>query len=278
MTAASGRLTAASITENLGVERVGRSVRVLDEIDSTNSHVLRSAGAGDPAPDGAVVIAERQSAGRGRLGRSWVAPRGAGLTFTVALHEPLDRYSPSRLTMAATVALVDGIADVTDVEPAIRWPNDVWVGDRKLAGILVESMPLIGEIRFVALGIGLNCLQQPGHFPPALRDRATSLEIESRAPIDRLCVCRAVLRRLDAALLHPNARTDDDWVSSWRERSADIGTRATLIDAGDRFTGRILDIDPRAGLLVQLDTGSRRHFDPCTTTREQPDALDAERS
>lgn len=297
---APGRLSAESLSHDLNTVRIGRHIRVLDEIDSTNSYVLATTGRPEPLADGTAVFAECQTAGRGRLGRAWHVPRGAGLTFTVALHERLDRVPPTRLTLAAAVAVADGIAESTDVEPVLRWPNDVYVEDRKLAGILIESRSLIqhsqscdkdvprasapaasrsqargtipngpmgGATHMIALGIGVNCLQHPGHFPPDIRDRATSLDIESRHPVDRNAVARAILRQLDARLADPESTSDDELATAWRQHSADIGTHAVLRDANHTYTGRIIDIHPREGLLVQLDTGARRHFDAATTTR-----------
>lgn len=260
-------LRAEDFTRELGTRRVGRQVIVLEEIDSTNSHALNLAAGADGA-DGTVVIAEHQSAGRGRLGRRWVSPRGAGLNMTALFVEPRAAFAHGRWMMATAVAALEAIAESTDVEPVIRWPNDLYVRGRKLCGILIETRALGGERLAVAVGIGVNCLQQVGHFPPELRERATSLEIESRQPIERTAVGRQILRGLDEMAGSARAGCDEALAARWREHSGDIGARVTLEEQRAVFTGRILDVHPCEGLLLQLDTGGRRHFDPATTARQ----------
>lgn len=248
--------------------RVGRSVFVLDEIDSTNEYALSVLAPREGiAADGMVVFAEHQTAGRGRLGRTWHSARGASVAMTVLLCEQRLPTSPVRLVMAGGVAVAQAVASTTDVEPVIRWPNDVYVGPKKLAGVLVEARSLGPAGWAVAVGIGINCLQHAGHFPPELRDRATSLELESKHAIDREVVAIAVLNELDALMRRDSKVTDAALADQWRARSADLGMRVTLRENGQLFTGVILDVHPQSGLLLQLDTGARRHFDPATTSR-----------
>ncbi len=262
------QLRASDLRNDLDTRRVGREILVLPEIDSTNTYALNSiSGESGRSWDGQVVFAEMQTAGRGRLGRSWRVPRGAGLMFTTLLREPVGRSSPASYVMAAAVATTDAIAESTDVEPAIRWPNDIYVGTRKLAGILVEIRTLEPGARVVAIGIGVNCLQHADHFADDIRDRATSLQIESKYPVDRVRVGRAILRRLDHFFADPDRIDDENLSSLWQQRSADINTRVNLQHDGRAYTGQIVEVHPRTGLLLQLDSGARREFDPATTTR-----------
>lgn len=262
------RLTAAELLDGLGTRRVGRQVIVLPEVNSTNSYALdRLTVEQGAAADGWAVFAEHQTGGRGRLGRSWHSPRGAGLLFTVLLCAGPDRPAPARLVMAAAVAVATGIERSTLVTPVIRWPNDIHAGGKKLAGILVEVRPLTESRWATAVGIGVNCLQHEGHFPPELRGRATSLDLESAQPVDRTAVARAMLRELDVLWSAEPDVSDDDLAAAWKARSADLGARVTLTAEGRTFTGRIADVHPQAGLLLQLDTGARREFDPSKTTR-----------
>ncbi|HVP11249.1 MAG TPA: biotin--[acetyl-CoA-carboxylase] ligase [Phycisphaerae bacterium] len=270
MTARGGshELSAAELSRDLNVRRVGREITVLSEVDSTNEYAFEvlASTAGKHA-DGHVVFAEHQEGGRGRLGRSWHSPRGASLLFTTLLWEGRPPLSPSWVIMAAAVAVVRGIEQSTEVEPVIRWPNDIYVGDKKLAGILAESRAIKRGSRALALGVGVNCLQRAAHFPPEIRRAATSLDLESSRAVDRTAVARAILRNLDAYFAEPGRVGDDQLVAAWREHSADVGARVTLLSEGERFTGRIVDVHPADGLLVQLDTGARQHLDPATTTR-----------
>ncbi len=264
----SHQLQAADLLEGLQTRRIGRHILVLPEVSSTNSYALETlADEVGTAADGHVVFAEYQTAGRGRLGRAWQSPRGAGLTFTVLLCEDGARTPGARLVMTTAVAVVAGIEEATDVAPVIRWPNDVYVEDRKLAGILLEVRTLKGAVRATAIGIGVNCLQHAAHFPPEIRDRATSLELQASQPVDRAAIAQAILRQLDARLADGCPISDDQLSADWRAHTADIGAHVTLRQEGHTFSGRILDVHPHAGLLLQLDTGARRQFDPQTTTR-----------
>lgn len=262
-------LDGSAIGNGLGTRRIGHRVIVLPEVDSTNTHALEVVSMDrELQPDGTVIFAEHQNAGRGRLGRKWLSPRGAGLNMTILLVEPRTEFQNARLMMAAGIAVLEGIIDTTDVEPAIRWPNDLYVGNRKLCGILIETRSLTSERLAVAVGIGVNCLQHESHFPPELRGRATSLEIESRQPIDRAAVARSILVRFDSLLSQVEAASDKNLAARWREWSSDLNARVTLCEQGIRYTGRIRDVHPTSGLILQLDNGVCRHFDPATTARE----------
>ena len=274
------QLVASELLRDLNTRRVGRRIVVIPEIDSTNSHALAAAASFTAdEQDGSVVFAERQTAGRGRLGRSWHSPTGASLLFTVLLREKGSPMQPFYWIAAAAVAVVRGIRSATDVTPVIRWPNDVYVGEKKLAGILVEtrrtegppdverSAETNGDSWAVAIGIGVNCFQHAGHFSEEVRGKATSLELASSQPVDRTAVGRAILQALDHYLALPGERYTEVLAAEWAEHSADIGSRARLRHEGHEYSGQIVDVDPELGLVMQLDTGARKHFDPSVTTR-----------
>jgi len=267
------RLTADAISGGLPIHRIGRRVLVFDELDSTNTHALEQLRQSGREADGTVVFAEHQSAGRGRLGRKWQSPRGASLLMTALLVDDRARQtaprSASSLALLVAVAVAEAIRASTDVEAVIRWPNDLYVEDRKLAGILIETRDWTNGLLATAIGVGVNCLQQRAHFPPDLGRPATSLDIESAKPVDRVGVARAILSRLDCQLSANDSRLDAnaDVHEKWKQLSNDIGQRVTLVESGIEYTGRILDLDPLDGLLLQLDTGARKAFHPNTTTR-----------
>lgn len=261
-------LDAAELLQGLNTHRIGRHITVLPEIGSTNGYVLDVlAPEFGRQADGHVVFAEHQTAGRGRQGRVWHSSRGASLLFSVLLWEDEAELNPARVVMNAALAVVAGIEQASEVEPVVRWPNDVYVRGKKLAGILVETRSLQPACRAVALGVGLNCLQHAAHFAQEIRDKATSLELECAHAIDRGAVARAVLRAMDQCFARDKAVEDDLLVALWRDRSDDIGARVTLFAEGKEFTGRIVDMHPVHGVVLQLDGGGRRHFDPLMTTR-----------
>jgi BirA family transcriptional regulator, biotin operon repressor / biotin---[acetyl-CoA-carboxylase] ligase len=200
--------------------------------DSTNERAKRLAAAG--APHGTLVTADEQSAGRGRQGRVWIAPPRSAVLMSLVLRE-LDE----RLPLAAAVAVCDALP----VAAAIKWPNDVWIGRRKVAGILVEGRPQEG---WAVLGIGLNVLVDRADFPPELRDTATSLLIEGAAPpLDYALT--AVVDRLDHWLSAPPGTV----LEAWRSRDALKGERIRWTDGEGIANG----IDDSGALLVETRDG-----------------------
>lgn len=243
------------------LRRLGGHVDHYPQIDSTNTRLLAQA---DVLPDGAVAVAELQTAGRGRLGRRWHAPRGAAVMLSVLLKTTAGSSLLEHAAMLGAVAAAEAIETATGLMPRVRWPNDVMLSGRKVAGVLAESRTAAGEVALV-LGIGINCLQQRGHFPPELQNSATSLEIESPRAIDRLAVARMLLERIDAWTVD-----EVDWPrlrESWRTRCDDFGVFARLLHNGDEYVGVIVDVLENGDLTVQIEHGGRRQFAAATTTR-----------
>lgn len=282
-----GRLDVERLVSGLALRRVGRAtaagpnVQVVDSTASTND--LAWERADEPEADGVVIFAEHQSQGRGRFGRTWVSPRGASLLASVLLMEsegPASNASGIRgpqLGLAAAVACCDAIAGTTGVRCQIEWPNDLALQGRKLGGILVESRrggrPAAADgpqsraatVAYV-VGVGINCLQHRRHFPATLRDRATSLDLVAAGPVDRCALARAMLIELDGWYADLSAWTGEDLRRAWLSRAAPLGGRIRLHHAGRVYSGHVIDLDPTASLVVQLDEGGRRLFDAASST------------
>ncbi|MCK4341676.1 MAG: biotin--[acetyl-CoA-carboxylase] ligase [Phycisphaerae bacterium] len=265
MTSPQRPLTVDDLLPHGPLGRLGGRVFVHETLDSTNAFLLgRAADAGD----GAVAGAEYQTAGRGRLGRRWEAPRGAAILLSVLLHEAADSPVLTHGALLGAVAACEAIEAATDCSPGVRWPNDIMLNRRKLGGVLAESCTH-ADGRAVVIGVGLNCLQQRGHFKGELADKATSLECESHQPVDRAALAAGLLARLDDWLAS-SAQEPRDWAAlraAWRARCEDVGTRVTLEHDGHVFTGTALDISDTGDVIVELDQGGRRHFAAATTTR-----------
>ncbi len=257
------------------LRRLGRNVIVLRETTSTNQLLLDHA---HELPDGTLATAEYQTAGRGRFGRRWHAPRGATIALSVLLHEPADSPLVADIWLRAAIAAARAIEAMLPLTVDLRWPNDLQLAGRKVGGVLVESRPVAPRIgrpargvpstgpdRALVVGIGINCLQQRGHFPPELRGRATSLEIESTQPVDRPGLAGRLVAELDAVVTDrtPDAELRDEYA----RRCHDLGQRVTLIENARSYRGTVVEIDRDGGLIVQLDDGGRRHFASATTTR-----------
>ncbi len=264
-TSAQGPLKPSELTALGPFRRLGREVHCFGEIDSTNQFVMAQA---DALSDGAIVAAEWQSAGRGRFARRWEAPRGASILLTVLLIEQ-ERSDVARLaSLLGAVAACEAIREATGCEAAVRWPNDVTIDGKKTAGVLSETR-LLGtrERRAIALGIGVNCWQQAAHFPPELREKATSLELCTAKPVSRSDVAARLIRLLDDLLWRTEREGPDEPMARWRRLCGDIGRRVTLRADGGTYQGVVLDIDAEGALLVQLDVGGRLSFDAARTTR-----------
>jgi BirA family transcriptional regulator, biotin operon repressor / biotin---[acetyl-CoA-carboxylase] ligase len=222
-------------------------LRRFDEIDSTNRYALDAARNGTAA--GLVVVADHQGAGRGRRGRAWTAPAGSSLLVSVLLRPRLAADEVSVLTMAAALALVDAVSVVAGIDANLKWPNDLLVGYRKLAGLLAEAdITGGGDVRAVVIGIGCNVTW--AGFPPELAETATACDREAGRPVDR-----AVL--LDAFLARLATRLDalDTVPGDYRARLATLGRSVRVELADDVIEGVATDLDARGCLVVQPDSG-----------------------
>jgi len=263
-----GRLTREDLVGGTAFRRLRSDPILLDEVDSTNRYLLAS-----DLPDGTIASAEFQTAGRGRRNRRWTAPRGSSLLISVRLHEPTDSPLLWSGGLLAALAACEAIEATTPCAPAVSWPNDVTIGGRKVAGVLVESTPLPAAggpaQRAVVIGVGLNCLQHRGHFDPELAETATSLDLESARAVERGAVGRALLAALDQWICRAGKGPEGlaGAVTAWRERSDDFGRRAQLVENDRTYSGTIVALGERGELVVQLDAGGRRAFEPATTTR-----------
>lgn len=233
-----------------------RAVEVVDSSPSTNAELARRARSGAPA--GAVLVADHQTAGRGRLDRVWVTPRGSALTFSVLLAP--DRVPVARwpwLPLLVGIAVAEGVRRVAEVDCALKWPNDVLVGERKLAGILVERVERdAGAVAVV--GVGLNVSLGEDELPV---ETATSLEIEGAVTTDRTVILREVLRSLEALFVQWQADRGDaslGLVDSYVRRCATLGRDVRVeLPAGERLHGTATGIDTEGRLEVRTPEGRR---------------------
>ena len=244
-------LTARDVKRGLGTTIVGRRVRCCRSLPSTMDAARRLAERG--APEGTVVLAEQQTQGRGRFNREWVSPPGQNLTFSILLRPSLDRMR--YLNMAASVAIVDAVHATTALPATVKWPNDVRVNGKKIAGILIEARAGKDD-GYAVLGVGLNVNHDPtpSLTPPA---EATSLAAATGRLVDRLAVLQAFLRALDA--LYATAANDEQLFERWRGSLDTLGQRVRVAWAGDSATvaeGVAVDVTPDGDLILRRDDGS----------------------
>ena len=248
-------LTEAEIRRFLTADR---SLYCFDTIDSTNTYARKIALEG--AVDGAAVIADHQTAGRGRMGRSFQSPRGKGIYLSVLFrpHLPPERLMP--VTALAGLAVCDAVERLCGVRPGLKWPNDPVLGSRKLCGVLTE-MALEGEtgrVQHLVVGVGVNVLHGPEDFQDEVADIATSLQMELGKPVSRPHLTALLLEELDR--VYEALRADDltAYLAAYRRDCVNLGKTVQLIGAEGRETVTAVDVDEAFGLVVQMPDGSRK--------------------
>jgi BirA family biotin operon repressor/biotin-[acetyl-CoA-carboxylase] ligase len=245
------------VIEGLGTRRIGRSVAWLAETGSTNDDAFAAAERG--APEGHLVVADRQHGARGRLGRAWHAPLG-GLWCSVLLRPTLAPDDRPFLTVLGALGCARAIERVTSLRPRIRWPNDVLCDGRKVAGILVEVRDGPRGGGAAVIGIGCNVAAVPAGLPPEVAAVTGCLADAAGAPVDRLALLRALCEALDdaytALCAGARAALDDEW----RERSAVRGARVRVTAADAACEGRVVAIGTLEGVTLALEGGATRRF------------------
>jgi BirA family biotin operon repressor/biotin-[acetyl-CoA-carboxylase] ligase len=247
-------LHADDLHSRLGKTRViGRDIRVFERTTSTNDIIARLAR--DGAREGAVVFAESQSRGRGRLGRVWISPARKGLWFSILLRPDLSPQSATQVMVAGATALARAIALQTKLVPEIKWPNDVLIRGKKVAGILTELTAELDHVREIVLGVGVDVNLDAGEFPADLRATATSLKIESGRSVDRAELAVCILREMDRDYERIRQGQFEVVAGQWQERCSTLG-REVAIRVGERvIRGRAESLDGDGALLVRSQHG-----------------------
>jgi BirA family biotin operon repressor/biotin-[acetyl-CoA-carboxylase] ligase len=261
MTIAAGTngLSVEAIRRDLGVTGIGRSLHVYGTIDSTNARAAALARAG--APDGTVVVADAQTAGRGRRGVPWFSPPGVNLYVSVLFRRPLAIKAVPVFASIAALALVDAI-DELGLHATIKWPNDVLVEGKKVAGTLVECAMRGEAVDYVVVGVGANLNVTPDALHDALGAAgrfAGALATFADGPIDRNAFATAYLRALDEWAQIYDAKGAAVVRAAWIERDILGGRRVEIRDVdGPTYQGRVLGMDEGGALLVQDTLGRTR--------------------
>jgi BirA family transcriptional regulator, biotin operon repressor / biotin---[acetyl-CoA-carboxylase] ligase len=246
------RLTADDIKAQLKTSLIGSEILVFEETASTNEVIEHLAKSG--AREGLVVFAESQTRGRGRRGRAWASPRGKGLWFSVLLRPTLPTSAASRITVAASVAVARAIRQNCGVDARIKWPNDVMVNGKKMAGILTELRAEADEILLAILGIGIDVNCQREDFPGELGDIATSLELETGSAQDRVALAAQVLIALDEC--YQAALTNfETIVDEWAKLCTTVGRQIVVTMGQNRIEGFAQALDSDGALLLRRDSG-----------------------
>jgi BirA family biotin operon repressor/biotin-[acetyl-CoA-carboxylase] ligase len=246
------------IRERLTGRVVGRALEVHGVVESTNDLALRAGERG--APEGLCIVADRQAAGRGRRGRSWVSLPGLGLYASILLRPRLPADQAALLTLAAGLAAADAVQAVAGVAARLKWPNDVLLDGRKVVGILTEAATIGGAVSHLVVGIGINVNHGLQDFPPELRAQATSLFLATGTHPDRAALAAhlfdAMERWHDALCRGESGRI----VAAARASSAILGRPLCVMAGDDTWDGVAVDLDADGALLVRDGSGTIRRL------------------
>jgi BirA family biotin operon repressor/biotin-[acetyl-CoA-carboxylase] ligase len=247
-------LHADDLLARLGPAKIiGRDIQVFEETTSTNDVIEKLAR--DGVREGVVVFAESQTRGRGRLGRAWMSPPHKGLWFSVLLRPDLRPQAATQLTIASATALRRAIRSVTGLSPEIKWPNDLMMGGKKVAGILTEMTAELDRVRHVILGIGVDVNLVSNEFSPELRKIATSLRIETGEEVERAELATAILRELEADYRRICAGKFPQVADEWEAGCATIGKNVSVQTGVQKIRGRAEALDDDGALLVRTEHG-----------------------
>jgi BirA family biotin operon repressor/biotin-[acetyl-CoA-carboxylase] ligase len=244
------------ITRSLQSRVIGRPLEVVAEIGSTNDAVMAAGRAG--RSEGFAVLADRQTAGRGRRGRSWASPAGLGLYTSILLRpQPLSARVPL-LTLVAGLGVAEAIEEIAGVTTQLKWPNDVLVEGRKIAGILAETASADERVDHVVIGIGINVNHGPQDLPEGLFPAATSLSIATGKTLPRGELAAAVFNALDRWYHAFSDGRVEAILAAGRNRSAILGRPVEVFSDEEQWQGLAMDLDADGALLVQEDGGRLR--------------------
>ena len=250
-------LSEAELLSCLKTEWAGGRTVYFDATDSTNVQARRLAEA--HAPHGTLVVSDRQDGGKGRRGRSWASPSGVGIWMSLILRPEIAPSSASMLTLAAALAVREGIREETGLSPLIKWPNDLVLNGKKICGILTEMSTELMEIQYVITGIGINVNQR--EFPSEIRDTATSLSLEAGRCFRRSSLIAAILKAFEkdyTAFL----KTGDLslLLEEYNACLVNRGKEVCILDPSGEYRAVAEGIDESGSLLVTLPDGTRREI------------------
>jgi BirA family transcriptional regulator, biotin operon repressor / biotin---[acetyl-CoA-carboxylase] ligase len=247
-------LHADDLISRLGEAKViGRDIRVFRETPSTNDLIDKCAR--DGLKEGIVIFSESQSKGRGRLGRKWISPAKKGLWFSILLRPPLRPQETTQLTVLSATALRRAIEMQTGLRIEIKWPNDILVREKKVAGILTELYAELDRVNYVILGIGVNVNLAASDFTPEVRKVATSLQIEMGKPVSRPELAVNILRELEQDYTRLRDGDFAQVADEWERHCTTIG-QEIVIHAGERrLRGVAESLGDDGALLLRSEHG-----------------------
>ncbi len=247
-------LLPAEIASGLNTAFLGQEVVYYPEVDSTNEIARRLAQQG--AAEGTLVVAERQTKGKGRLGRAWISPEGEGLWFSFILRPNLLPPEAPRATLVAAVAVAQALRRETGLSIRIKWPNDLLLEGKKITGILTEMNSEIGRINYLVVGIGINVNLDFETIPPEISATATSLSAYLKQPVSRLVLLQRCLEELEKYYELWQKGAFPEILKEWRQLSATLGNQVQIKMLDDTIEGFAEEVELDGSLRLRLADGS----------------------
>jgi len=249
-------LTPSEVKPSLKTRWMGKMIHYFTRLDSTNSKAYELATRG--AEEGEVVISECQVKGKGRLGRDWFSPPYLNLYLSVILRPKIPPHQAPLITLMAAVATAEAIEKYSGLRPLIKWPNDILLKGRKVAGLLNEIQSETDRIHFVILGIGVNLNLDEKMFPKKIRSIATSIKKEMGQAISRKAFLSSLLQQLEEWYAIYLKEGGNVILKAWRDRAHIRGRRVKVTSFGETISGIAVDIDSDGALILRMENGKRR--------------------
>ncbi len=245
-----------AIENRLRTQIIGKKIHMFSELDSTNSEAYRMAREG--GDEGEVVVADRQLRGRGRLGRPWLSPPGVNLYVSIILRPPILVSNAPLVTLMSAVATAKATKVISGLQPRIKWPNDLLINNKKVAGLLNEMRGKAGKVEFIVLGIGINVNMTMGLLPEEMKFTATSLKEELGYDISRVEFLSALLQEVDREYQAFSRGEAGRILRQWEEFSQMVGKLVEMRSFNEVIRGRVKGIDSNGSLLLSAPDGSER--------------------
>ena len=250
-------LSQSEIASRLQTKWAGRKLYYVDSTGSTNTDAKRYAEEGDP--HGTTVVADMQTAGKGRRGRKWQSPSGINTYFTILLKPDFAPDKASMLTLVMALSVAEAIEEVTELKAEIKWPNDIVVNKKKVVGMLTEmsTTPEMDEIQYVVVGVGVNVnMGSIEEFPDEIRETATSLRIESGKQINRAVLVEHILERFEQNYEKFEQTLDlSGLLDAYQSHLVNVDTQVRVLDPAGEYTGTSHGINTTGELIVEKEDG-----------------------
>lgn len=243
------RLFVFEVARGLNTKFMGKKIHYFDYLTSTMDLAMKLGM--DGAPSGSIVLAESQTRGRGRLGRGWFSPKYKGIYLSLILRPKILPAACPILTLMSAVSICEAVKEMVGLDAQIKWPNDLLMHNKKIAGILTEMNAEVDKVNFVVIGIGLNV----NNDQKSLIAGATSLKQQQGTQINRVVLLQEILRRLENNYLLLEDKGSNEIINKWRNFTLTLGTRVKVDYQNKHLEGQATDIDADGALLIRKDSG-----------------------